>query len=201
MISFCSEENLKGEDFESDGLQLMFSVFSVRKCTFLMCLLWVCQNMTNIYFLQRISTCHIRRSSPSLLWIISKAVTIQSTWEGRRSLSLLVVTANYFSAWIQNNFKTAFKIFFNEKKMEEDGLCYLCKPLQRCHFCRQKISWKPSNFHLSPSTYWESAVALVGGMGREQSHSQCKPADFSPGGCAGHKALLHLFSLQHIFKS
>lgn len=31
-------------------------------------------------------------------------------------------------------------------------------------------------------------------MGREQSHSQCKPPDFPPAGFAGHKVLLHLLS-------
>lgn len=140
----------------------MFSVFSDRKCTSLICLLWVCQNVTNIYFLQRISRCHIRRTSLSLLWTISKGCDNTKHMRKQKDLQPPCGDSKLLHCLDPKHFKTAFKIFFIEKKTEEDGLCYLCKPLQRCHFCWQKISWKPSNFHLNSSTYKDSAVALVG---------------------------------------
>lgn len=124
----------------------------VWKYTLHICL-WVCQDsldVTNHFFPKAFAERQYVPLHPhQYLLLIDRLWQTQSTGESRRTLSLLVETAEYFTARTPNISSHPSVIAFTEEKMEDSALHYLSKPLLRSYFCRQKISWESNTFNLT----------------------------------------------------
>lgn len=181
----------------------MLSMVLARKYTFHICL-WVGQDrldLTNYCFPKAFAVC----AAPATPVPAPHRTAVTNTKHrgSRRILSLLVETAEYFTARTPNVSRQPSATVFTEEKIEEGALHYLSKSLLRRYFYRQKRSWELNTFNLTlavSNTLMQGGTqALLGLVGRKKSRGTI--INQQPSLQHGLQAPLCLLSLQCICKS
>lgn len=184
----------------------MLSMALVGKYTFHICL-WVGQDrldLTNYCFPNAFAERqYVPLQPPQYLLLIEPLWQTQSTGESRRILSLLVETAEYFTARTPNLSRQPSATVFTEEKIEEGAWHYLSKSLLRRYFYRQKRSWELNTFNLTlavSNTLMQGGTqAFLGLVGWKKSRGTI--INQQPSLQQGLQAPLCLLSLQCICKS